>query len=198
MNEKEEFESIVSEQKRLQHSLDALGQRITALEPQFRETEITATASPGENQQIEQTAALPEAVPPPLPSFSSGTDAQIRSVIPLPPENDTVREPEPSAPPLEQPFELRVGTYWLVRIGIVLLLGNSVSSVEPCLFLNGSSGMAYASDKYEPRAGLMLISPGDDVAESLVASDPARSSAKSESGREPNRRDVCSDSCGVA
>ncbi|MFZ0505313.1 MAG: hypothetical protein WAM44_16455 [Chthoniobacterales bacterium] len=48
MNDQQEFKSIVSEQQRLQQSLDAHGQRITAFEQRFQETEMPSTAVPGE------------------------------------------------------------------------------------------------------------------------------------------------------
>ena len=49
MDDQQEFKSIVSEQQRLQQSLDALGQRITAFEQRFQETEMPSTAVPGES-----------------------------------------------------------------------------------------------------------------------------------------------------
>jgi hypothetical protein len=107
MHENEEFKSIVSEQQRLQQSLDALSQRITALEQRFQETEIPSTAVPGENLQNEQPVPLAEPLPPPLPA--------------LPPATEQIRMSRSSSLP-ERHFELRVGTYWFVRIGIVLLV----------------------------------------------------------------------------
>lgn len=122
MDDKEELKSIVSEQQRLQQSLDALGQRITVLEQRFQETEIPSTAVPAENRQNEQPASLAEALPPPLPPLPPATGVQPASVPSPLPVTNTVAEPIRPAPPQKQPFELRVGTYWFVRIGIVLLL----------------------------------------------------------------------------
>jgi Predicted membrane protein (DUF2339) len=122
MNEKEEFKSILSEQNRLQHSLDALGQRISAIEQRFQETERTSTAAFRENPQIGQPTILAGPLPPPLPPQPPAIGRQPASPVSSPPANRTIEEPKPSKRSPQQPFELHVGTYWLVRIGIVLLL----------------------------------------------------------------------------
>lgn len=76
-------------------------------------------------------AAPPIATPPPIPVFAS------KAATPLPSEPAFVSEPPTQSPPAAEEifspktpppvpengsFEMRLGTYWLVRVGIVMLL----------------------------------------------------------------------------
>ena len=77
---------------------------------------VNLTPGPGNPQQDAPTAPTPEIhLPPPLPVSSPAST--------LPPEPPRI--PQPAAGPSSRPngsFEMRVGTFWLVRIGIVMLL----------------------------------------------------------------------------
>jgi predicted membrane protein DUF2339 len=117
MDEKREFESIVSEHQRLQQDLAALAKRIAALEDQLNASSQSRIAMIG--KETAETATPPP-LPPPLP---------LPELVSLP---ETASVPESTPAPLAghsipakakaESLELQLGTYWFVRIGIVLLL----------------------------------------------------------------------------
>ena len=82
-----------------------------------------AAASP--QTQSSESISARTAVPPPLPPVIPFVVE--RSIDPTPVE-PVVAEASPSAPPpvpeplRRETFEMKVGTYWLVRVGIVMLL----------------------------------------------------------------------------
>jgi len=146
-NLRAELERLKQRQAQLHHSVDVLGVHIQALEKRIAEEE-TATAREGFQSADSEIAAL-AAVPPVLPvveqvkpevmaeetpivsALLSGRKVatpELESPVstsgtppPLPPE--LVAKPSASDG-LEKSdsFEMRLGTYWLVRIGIVAML----------------------------------------------------------------------------
>jgi hypothetical protein len=96
-----------------------------------------------ESSQAQKSSPPPLPVPAQLTAFSSGTRAQpivdevarqqpqtasepadsVLSAELTPPTRTVVaQQPDPATPDPEGSLEMRVGTYWLVRIGVVMLL----------------------------------------------------------------------------
>jgi hypothetical protein len=101
MSDQQELQRLREEIQELRQKLDEVGRKLEQLSP-------AAT-----------TPVLPEIAPPPL---VTATDVSISAPPVLP------KEPPP-LPPVESPkesFEVRLGTYWLPRIGIAVLLTGMV------------------------------------------------------------------------
>lgn len=132
MNEHEraELQRLRQEHARLERDLADLSGRLGRLEARLR-TEHESSGSPAaafprqpETPPLHAAhqAAAPQIEPQPKPS--PAVPPPIPQIVPLS-KSVGVREAEPApatpgAP--ERSFELRLGTYWLVRIGIVMLL----------------------------------------------------------------------------
>lgn len=124
MNEqaREELERLKQRQNQLQEQLGRLGAEIKAFETRLREQPAPAPVAP---------ARPPIVTPPPIPAFAkvapapTPTPVPVAAATPAPP----VITPSPASAPKPEPvlaerasFEMRLGTYWLVRIGMVMLL----------------------------------------------------------------------------
>ena len=88
-----------------------------------------ALAIPDPSFPAETSAAMDHpstAVPPPLPPVLARPTAEARPVFTSSAvdASPALTRPsvEPTAPPVRETFEMKLGTYWLVRIGIVMLL----------------------------------------------------------------------------
>ncbi|MFM2082032.1 MAG: hypothetical protein RL380_723, partial [Verrucomicrobiota bacterium] len=109
--------------------LKASGEELATPAPETAPTSSPEPAAPTGWSALEELKASPVApsVPPPLPVF-----APVAEIISAPAEVPVVTETfasESAAPASEPPpvaekssFEMRLGTYWLVRVGIVMLL----------------------------------------------------------------------------
>ena len=109
--------------------LKASGEELATPAPETAPTSSPEPAAPTGWSALEELKASPVApsVPPPLPVF-----APVAEIISAPAEVPVVSETfasESAAPASEPPpvaekssFEMRLGTYWLVRVGIVMLL----------------------------------------------------------------------------
>jgi hypothetical protein len=149
MNEsdKRELEQLKQRQKSIEHQLASLAGQIERFEAQ-----LTLSVPPPEQPSMPPVAPEILAPPPiAAPPIIQPTDqmpwpeaAQMDSPPSLPaeftpdfvqqaqrknvaksPEESTVPPPPPIIPPASEPqasFEMRLGTYWLVRIGAVLIL----------------------------------------------------------------------------
>jgi hypothetical protein len=111
MDQKREFESIVSEHLRLQQDLEALARRITALEQQLNASSPQPDLRLVEHDESKVTP-IPPPIPPPLPQ-----PATISVSVPTPVVDHPITGEKKG-----ESLELRLGTYWFVRIGVVLLL----------------------------------------------------------------------------
>ncbi len=100
--------ALEAAQRDLRRRLDALDREIAVLREQ-------RVAPPPEKNRgmVDQPPPLP-AGPPPLPA--STTPVFREETIPAEPK------PAPAARPAGENLELKVGKYWLVRIGIFVLL----------------------------------------------------------------------------
>jgi len=126
-----ELESIQRSQSHLHQSMGQLDERITNLAKRMEAPAVSVATTP--------------VVPPPLPSMARREPAPApaaAAVVPPPPVHPApekpvplpvVPKPQPVPPPVvekpkaetveaESSLELRVGTYWMSRIGIVILL----------------------------------------------------------------------------
>ncbi len=86
---------------------------------------ITDPSFPGET--IASIAHEPMSVPPPLPPVLPRRQAEPRPDLTPSSLADSIPAPTPPpmtpvSPPVRETFEMKLGTYWLVRIGIVMLL----------------------------------------------------------------------------
>jgi hypothetical protein len=108
MEEKRELESIISEHQRLQQDFEALAKRITALEQQLNAQSVQSTTA----DRGPEESPSPPPLPPPLPRPAAMAELPLVAVT----------AGLASAKTKGESFELRLGTYWFVRIGIVLLL----------------------------------------------------------------------------
>jgi uncharacterized membrane protein len=132
-HDRAELEQIKLRQEQLQRSVSALNLEIERLSvrlntapqpvPEFKPLEI-APLPLVEDPQPEKAAFTPAAAPPPLPPIIQAVYQE--TILPPPlPESEviaaaTTEQPEPTKP--RESFEMKLGTYWLVRIGIVMLL----------------------------------------------------------------------------
>jgi len=144
---KAELQRLKERHAQLHHGTDLLGLHIRALEKRIEEAEAAKVASKQQNMVSE--VAVPLAVPPLLPVAEQIQSQQLVAEGPIASALLSVREqvrhePEPAIhlaptpPPLapdgvapaassdgagkSESFEMRLGTYWLVRIGIVAML----------------------------------------------------------------------------
>lgn len=149
MNEsdKRELEQLKQQHQLLAQQLAALAGHIQRLE-----TQITSTAASSKREQPAPPPAPVTIAPPPLaappiirpPSRKIRLEEALAGPPPPPPsefvpeflqpdqakaaatpKTETVVPPPPIIPPAHEPkpsFEMQVGTYWLVRIGAVLIL----------------------------------------------------------------------------
>ena len=133
-----------AELDRLKQRLDHLEQAVLSLKQDvlsaeqrlfLTKAEPQLPSIPTQTAPALETKAVTPAAPPPSPIEPA---PRIPPVIGAMPEKEVppLRPPEPAAPPPslqsaspavapvpeERSFELRLGTYWMVRIGIVLLL----------------------------------------------------------------------------
>ena len=134
-SEKEEsLERIRKTQSELHAKLAALDREISALSDQHGR-------SPASDEALESSMAAPEAaepaqrlfaaakeaaVPPPLPPSIPETQAQQEEpgekVLSTPPAKAQEELPPLSRPDSVAGIELKLGTYWLVRIGVLMVL----------------------------------------------------------------------------
>jgi uncharacterized membrane protein len=139
-NDRTDFEVLKQRHDRLQHELDQLAEQLVALEKKMGERKEIAAAprllGVSEPFQIRTSVTSPVGVPPiiqsvppePVKTFSpsKSVDQLGTASLPrrLPEQVRTSAPPEDQPLPEEQPrsFEMKLGTYWFVRIGIVLLL----------------------------------------------------------------------------
>ncbi len=151
MNEqdRQDFERLKRQQARLEQELGSLSTEIRRLENRFSQTDASTPSNSGlaekppHPQPKETLASEPLRVspmpvsPPPIPP-SPPAEPRVESSFPsLSATNKAMTratqtavrpELEPAAPTEAPPivekgsFEMRLGTYWLVRVGIVMLL----------------------------------------------------------------------------
>jgi uncharacterized membrane protein len=125
MNSVERFEiqNIREDQNRLRQLMTNLDRRIDILA-----RSMNSATEPSKPEPIEIKPAQEQKQPPPLPAATLPTEA--RPALPPLPKNEPPKpeltpvlplpnEPEPSN---DEPLELRVGTFWMARIGIVILI----------------------------------------------------------------------------
>ena len=108
---RQELDAILREQLRLRNLAAALDQRIAALDRSL------AAPAPAEPPPVPKASPAPVPPPPaPAPVF----------IPPVPKPAPTAPPPLPPTPPRTaapaESIELKLGTYWLARIGIVILL----------------------------------------------------------------------------
>ncbi len=146
--DRQELDAILREQLRVRNLLAALDQRVTAFDqrlastppaqppalPKISPAELVAAVSVAEATSFPPSAAPTAPVPPAPPSPLSPPLSMppVPSAAPLPPPRPLDHTPPPLpeklAPQIPAPtapadsIELKLGTYWLARIGIVILL----------------------------------------------------------------------------
>ena len=125
MNEQDrrELEQITHHQKHLREELAALERRIEELNQKLAQG--APSAKPAPPPPLPDLLPVPEkkTVPPPLPARETAAP-RTAPTMPAP------RPPTPAKPistpvspnPEARSFEMRVGTHWFVRIGVVMLL----------------------------------------------------------------------------
>ncbi len=143
MNEqtRAEFEELKRKQAQLEQELASLSKQLRRFEFEMLQSPSASTTAPAQPVPAEKRAPVPvqRAVPPPIPP-----------IIPATKPAEPSRPIEPPKPPRAEPlvpvspfssadsaetarvkevktdekrsFEMRLGTYWLVRVGIVMLL----------------------------------------------------------------------------
>ncbi len=112
--QREEFDAIRAEQRALRAKLQSLETRLDQLARDTEEAgEDAALAALLAREEI--APALITAMPPPLPPVSSAPRLPV-SPVPPPPE------PIPVPAAARESLEMQIGTTWLVRAGIVLVL----------------------------------------------------------------------------
>src|SRR5436190_15174101 len=128
-----ELELIKLRQEQLQRRVSALNLEIEQLSvrlnaapqpvPEFKPLEI-APLPLVEEPQSEKVVFTPAPTPSPLPPIIAAVHQETILPPPLPQPEPiaaaTAEQPEPKKP--RESFEMKLGTYWLVRIGIVMLL----------------------------------------------------------------------------
>lgn len=122
--ERFEIESIREDQKRVHRLVDSLDRRIDLLDQQFAVPAPALAPVPEAPPPlpIERPEVRQAAIPPPVMA------APVQFPAPEPPPKPSepfADAPEPAtdvAEPSAEPLELRVGTYWMARIGIAILL----------------------------------------------------------------------------
>lgn len=123
LDDRQELEQISREHRELREHLAAPERRIEELNRRIARESVTpasaahAAPPPAPTPAPAHVPPIPEkkAVPPPLPRMAAPTPE------PIPPE--PVRAAPPPRPKTEsKSFEMQVGTYWMVRVGVVMLL----------------------------------------------------------------------------
>src|SRR5437868_8694806 len=144
MNEQErsELEWLKRRQERLEQELALLGKQLQVFEARINQPAPQATRAPEPSpnaglrpseispEEILPVAewARPTAMPPPIPPIIPQIMVAEMAAPPSEPvfeEMIATEEPPPPIVPIaarEKSFEMRLGTYWLVRIGIVMFL----------------------------------------------------------------------------
>ena len=139
MNEQEhaELERLQRRQEALQMQLANLGKDIRQLASRLHEPATSVPEiypleiAPLENVALDPSDAVealptePARVPPPLPPVIPFVTAQSTEAAPEPVAAASAPAFIPPSMPSPQPretFEMKLGTYWLVRVGIVMLL----------------------------------------------------------------------------
>jgi uncharacterized membrane protein len=124
MNSAQRFElqNIREDQDRLHRLVQDLDRRIELLG-----RNLIAASEPPRPKPTEITTALQPSQPPPLPTVETKPEpARVEpseTKQPLPPQPVRLLPPPSQPEPNEdEPLELRVGTFWMARIGIVILL----------------------------------------------------------------------------
>ena len=113
-----EIDALREEQARLRRTLDLLDRRLIAFD--LRVSTPPRAEPPPVPQSAPAPVALvadrvPDRAPPPASAPVFSTPAKEPAELPAPP-------PVPRAPAPAESIELKLGTYWLARIGIVILL----------------------------------------------------------------------------
>ena len=151
-SERSELERLKQRQARLGHDLESLAAQLQRLETALNREEAIASETPGlATHEIVQPSlppridAPPLAVPPIISEVAAAaftqetikpTEVTQEAVAPADFETAEQTGVEPAPPPIPTPppltqasqpppktsFEMRLGTFWLVRIGIVMLL----------------------------------------------------------------------------
>src|SRR4030095_12432828 len=124
MNSTQRFElqNIREDQDRLHRLVQDLDRRIELLG-----RNLIAASEPPRPKPTEITTPPQPSQPPPLPTVEIKPEpARVEpseTKQPLPPQPVRLLPPPPHRGPKEaEPLELRVGTFWMARIGIVILL----------------------------------------------------------------------------
>src|SRR5262245_17592549 len=177
MNEQErsELERLKQRHALLEQQISVLANQLKRLESSLAEPRSAPAPAPAAAKPVEpETMAIPPIIPPdpvvpPLPSRitePASTPIEPKPVAPAlaqsivtpsaPPPLPPVAPCEPprvSTPQPKPSFELRLGTYWLVRIGAVLILTGLVflgTLIHPRLGPGGKVAMLYLA------SGLLL------------------------------------------
>ncbi|MCE9609872.1 MAG: DUF2339 domain-containing protein [Chthoniobacter sp.] len=122
-SDQSEFDHIVQNQLRLRSAvadldrrIDALGKRLAGVSPPEPAEPIAMPSTVPATPRTVPAPHLQREVPPPIPKPAAEKPAPIAEI---PGRQPT--KPDP-APTKRDSIELTLGTYWLVRIGIVILL----------------------------------------------------------------------------
>lgn len=120
LNWESELERLRADQKELRLRLEELDIRITRLSRQ-RPEESASVSPPEVPARLEKSPPL---APPPLPAIRPLPTPAPDRVAEVPSRPERVASPVSVPPPLpaEASLELKVGQYWLVRVGILVLL----------------------------------------------------------------------------
>lgn len=132
-----EFEELKRKQAQLERELAALSRQLQRIEAEIHPFRPAAPPTVEPAPEVPKPAAAPRTGPPPIPPILSAPP--VSPVIPVVEPMPQAVQPQTSAasprveeskvpPPLatsgseKRSFEMRLGTYWLVRVGIVMLL----------------------------------------------------------------------------
>jgi hypothetical protein len=170
MNEQErlELERLKQRQTQLQEQLASLSNEVKALELRLTAPVAPAAAAP---PSVRSPGFSPPGAPEPAKAGTTNVAFRVVQPPPLPPviETSFVRREEGAAPtaasvppssapppiapaevPSERSFEMRLGTYWMVRVGVVMLLSAlaffgyyAYERVIPRLGPGGKVGLLY-------------------------------------------------------
>lgn len=126
-NDRAELDRLKRQQEMLERELSALAMGIQRLELRVTVPESNPAEVPGQ-EQVSPAPIAPHAVPPPLPAMTPVASTPLPSTaLPKPAAIHVVHQTEldhESAPPApeEASLEMRLGTYWFVRVGVGMLL----------------------------------------------------------------------------
>jgi|GEM_PF-1096411 len=141
-----EIQELKSELAFMRRRLDAMARRLETLEAEEKSREPEAPISGAAPTVIEVPPVI--ASPPPAPMTAAeplpvAVPAADTAVPPVgsPPVVVSPPPPLPSSPPVpKESFEVRLGTYWLPRIGMALLLTGMVFLVTWSYHYMGAAG----------------------------------------------------------